>query len=143
VKKLLSDIEGILGGSRSKTPENAGSGELGNTGSVMLHSKSKDELANTRVKLIYKKQEIVEKKIEEKKKKKDEDSMKECTFQPSTNAAKSNTIRGEKGEVADRLYNHHKLQKKKEEERLMEQIEKETKQWESCTFKPEINNFPK
>lgn len=41
----------------------------------------------------------------------------------------------------DRLYNHHKIQKKKEEERLMEQIEKETKEWESCTFKPEINTF--
>jgi hypothetical protein len=143
VKKLLSDIEGILGNGRSKTPENVGSGDFGPGGSVMEHSKSKDDFAATRVKLIYKKQELVEKKIEENRKKKEVEAMKDCTFQPSTNVSKMNTIRSEKAEVSERLYNHHKLQKKKEEERLMEQIERETKEWESCTFKPEINNTPK
>jgi len=43
----------------------------------------------------------------------------------------------------EKLYERSKHKKKKLEEMQLEQIEKETKEFEECTFKPQTNAYPR
>jgi len=99
---------------------------------------SKGGAINNRVDLLLKKHELAQKKKDEQIKKKQMEDLKDCTFQPLIKNYTSHTHR-DPNETAERLYNYRRTKKKLEEERIMEQIQRETKEMEECTFKPDIN----
>jgi len=137
---LLFDLKSMQGALQGKNDYNNRTYTQG-TESVLKGRETvqqEDNLDN-RVKILLKKHEVAEKRKEEQRKMKALDGMKDCTFQPLIKNYRNHTNRNPK-ETVDRLYNHNRTKKKQEEERIMEQIEKETKEMEGCTFKPNINN---
>jgi len=72
----------------------------------------------------------------------DIEQLKECTFHPQTTGFKAKEPRGDTKNLVSRLYNQHKIKQKKEEEAQLDAMEKQIKELESCTFKPEINSTP-
>jgi len=92
-----------------------------------------------RVDILLKKEEVKNKKIGEKKKIIEIEKLKECTFHPQTTGFKAKEPRGDTTQLVQRLYDQHKIKQRKEEELQLEQMEKQAKELEACTFRPEIN----
>jgi hypothetical protein len=139
INKLLFEVKGIAGGEHHQQqdfeliPEHEGENE---TASFIANQK-KNQI--NRVDILLKKDEVKKLRIEDQKKIQDMDKLKECTFHPQTTGFRGKEPRGDAKDLVHRLYNQHKVKQKKEESAQLEQMERQIKELESCTFKPEIN----
>jgi len=139
INKLLfefKDIEKSLTG-RGDISQHQETHEVNETARTVNRSKSSNKV--DRVDLLMKKDEVKQKKIEDKKKVQEIENLKECTFHPQTIAYRSKHTTSNPAHLTERLYNQHQVKQKREEDRQMELIEKQTRELEACTFKPEIN----